>query len=178
MRIKNICARIDRFRTFERDELAGLKVETAGRVWNRQMPENPRLDQIRPHDVVLGIIEKAHRVDVTGITAVKELRFETPVELVARITERALGRDHRLVQKQLVRPIGKKMPEVLPAGRRIAIGGHPRLDPAVKFNPRCRRNRVLRQNFAGPDVRRENEKQKTAELAPRRTAEDGSRGSH
>src|SRR5437764_10354471 len=76
-------------------------------------------------------------MDVTRVSAEHELQFESPVKADLRV-ERALRRDHRLVQHELVAPVVKEPAEVLIVFRRIDVSGKTGLDPSVNGQARLR----------------------------------------
>jgi len=134
---------------------------------NWQVKYHPRLRDVRLHDFVLGVIEKTDRMDVARVASIKELRFESPLEVVAGTGEGTLRRDDELIQERLIRAIGKEVPEILAMGRAVGISGDSAFHPAGQFERRRRSDSILRGNFTGKKKKSE---KKQAETRPSRPA--------
>src|ERR1700737_527480 len=163
MRVKEICPRIDRFRSFQGDEFAKLQVEATlannGKVKVEICFDHVRLDDRGSRRVV----EQTKRMNEARVASVHELQLEAPIELAGLRRHGALEVNYELIQQRFVRAVVKKSAKVLVITWTVRIEGDPAVDPARnrEARRRCRRSRF---DFAGHGRRgetkrkRENEK--------------------
>src|SRR6267143_1333673 len=163
MRVKEICARIDRFRSLQGDEFAKLQVEATltdnGKVKVEICFDHVRLDDRGSRRVV----EQTKGMNEARVASVHELQLEAPIELAGLRRQGALEVNYELIQQRFVRAVVKKPAEVLVITWSVRIEGNPAVDPSGNREARCRRRRS-RLDFSGYGRRgetkskRENEK--------------------
>src|SRR6516225_4408433 len=90
------------------------------------------------HPFIRHKIKWSKRLGVSGITAVHEPGFKTPVETGGVRIQGTLGHDRCLIEQWLVRPIRKQVAEVVIVYGRPRVARDAALDPAVKLQARFR----------------------------------------
>src|ERR1700682_1435406 len=148
MRVKEICPRIDRFRSFQGDEFAKLQVEATlggnGKVKVEICFDHVRLDDRGSRRVV----EQTKRMNDARVASVNELHLEAPIELAGLRRHGALEVNYELIQQRVVRAVVKKSAKVLVITWTVRIECNPAVDPSGNREARCRRRRS-RLDFAG-----------------------------
>src|SRR5713101_115702 len=146
MRVKQIVRGIDHLRTFQGHVLAHFYIHAARREPGR-VEERMGLDDVELSPTVDRFVELAEEMGVARVRSEHRLELEAEIVTGRLRVERALDRQHRLVQQGLIGLIRKEMAEVYAVGRIGTIERDTCLDMTgyrQRIPPgRCRRWRLL-----------------------------------